>query len=139
VTACLHGIAAIGAEHTSEPTVVDAPAIAPTIPPATAYGAPARPSCWARLLRSGSLPGSLLLTVSIFGPKAIVAAPTSNIRLVTVPIVTGAPPQSARLPWKSSRCEVRRIAQGALWAATDSGIDRFDRATYMFRTHHPAT
>lgn len=118
----------------SDPTVVDAAAIAPTIPGATAHGVPTPPSWWARLLRSRSLPGSLLLTASIFVPNAIVAAPTSDIRLVRVPIVTGAPLQFVRLPWKSSRFEVRRITQdnkGFLWLGASDALRRYDGVRFI--------
>jgi signal transduction histidine kinase len=59
----------------------------------------------------------LLLTASIFVPKVIVAAQASDIRLVRVPIVTGAPIQFVRLrgetdcPGQQKIPVVRRIRQ----------------------------
>jgi signal transduction histidine kinase/ligand-binding sensor domain-containing protein len=84
--------------------------------------------------RRRSLAGSLLLTASIFVPNAIVAAPTSDIRLVRVPIVTGAPLQFVRLPWKSSRFEVRRITQdnkGFLWLGASDALRRYDGVRFV--------
>jgi ligand-binding sensor domain-containing protein len=88
----------------------------------------------ALLLRSRFLSGSLLLTASIVVPKAIEAAPTSDIRLVRVPIVTGAPIQFVRLRWKPARFEVKRMAQdnkGFLWFGASDGLRRYDGVRFI--------
>ena len=66
--------------------------------------------------------------------EADLAAPTTDIRVVRVPIVTGPPLQFVRLPWKSARFEVRRITQdnkGFLWFGASDGLRRYDGVRFI--------
>jgi len=77
---------------------------------------------------------SLLLSASLAGPAPTFAAPASNIRVVRVPIVTGAPLQFVRLPWKSARFEVKRITQdnkGFLWFGASDDLRRYDGVRFI--------
>ncbi len=57
-----------------------------------------------------------------------------HIRVVRVPIVTGAPLQFVRLPWKSARFEVKRITQdnkGFLWFGASDDLRRYDGVRFI--------
>jgi len=88
----------------------------------------------ARRAQPGALLASLLLSASLAGPAPTFAAPASNIRVVRVPIVTGAPLQFVRLPWKSARFEVKRITQdnkGFLWFGASDDLRRYDGVRFI--------
>ena len=77
---------------------------------------------------------SLLLATSLVGPTPTIAAPAATIRIVRVPIVTGAPLQFVRLPWKSARFEVKRITQdnkGFLWFGASDDLRRYDGVRFI--------
>ena len=87
-----------------------------------------------RLLRTHSLLGSLLLAASPIIPAPTFAAPATDIRVVRVPVVTGAPLLFVRLPWKSTRFEVKRITQdnkGFLWFGASDGLRRYDGVRFI--------
>ena len=57
-----------------------------------------------------------------------------DVRFVRVPIVTGAPLQFVRLPWKSARFEVKRITQdnkGFLWFGASDDLRRYDGVRFI--------